>query len=482
MDIKSILEQPGGFLPYLLRLYLGTDSETHVYAPLAITFAKQARASAMILSDGSGPTLEPPPSPLTMDAKLTESLKQLNITTTTTTMTTQPVLSEKAKGWLNTLLDHYYASVEKRLLKEHQALAKMKRYHDDYQVTRGELTDQQKERLDQATKSYDKVLEYCRSLGECLAKTMPTLKVDEEIGGDNKMATTLIAARGDADKDWSNLPFEDEETAQFYTDLPNLTNFVPESYFAPEKKKKKRAAADSAAKASSSSRKEDDDTLDAEWMEDVDDEVMRLVEEDAKLAESEEQAETTTAAQQNKQVPIISLTGNVAVDGVLQRLPDLIDRALVDQAVVEFCNAQFNCRSVARNKLMQTFMSVPRFRADLLPYYGRFIAALHPHMPEIGATVVASLHSQFRRLFRKQHRFDLENRVKNMRYIGELLKFRVCPTHVIFYCFKRLIQPEASGSVFNSHHVEVACALLEGCGRYMLKSQETAKKFSGLVC
>jgi len=75
----------------------------------------------------------------------------------------------------------------------------------------------------------------------------------------------------------------------------------------------------------------------------------------------------------------------------------------------------------------------------------------------------------------------MEHRIRNVRFIGELAKFGVCPTHIVFYCFKRLIQPEPAGGFFNDPNVEVACHLLEACGRYMLKGEETGKRFSELV-
>ena len=174
-------------------------------------------------------------------------------------------------------------------------------------------------------------------------------------------------------------------------------------------------------------------------------------------------------------------SGVAAIDNILLQLPNIGNRKMLDEIIIEFANAQHSVRRVARSQLIKTFVSVPRYRIDILPFYARFIATLHPYMPEISSTVVAALQSEFKRLFKKQHQFDLEHRIKNVRFISELAKFGVCPTYVIFYCFKRLIQPEVSGHSFTSHHVEVACQLLEGCGRYMMKSAETSKKFSQAV-
>jgi regulator of nonsense transcripts 2 len=130
------------------------------------------------------------------------------------------------------------------------------------------------------------------------------------------------------------------------------------------------------------------------------------------------------AAVANNSTPV-ALTKMAAVDNVLLRLPDLINQTLIDQAAVDFCLAQYSCKRLARAKLVETMVEVPRYRLDLLPYYSRFIATLHPHMPDVSGTVLATMVSQFKRLFRKQHPIDLQNRVKNIRFLGELAKFKV---------------------------------------------------------
>lgn len=126
-------------------------------------------------------------------------------------------------------------------------------------------------------------------------------------------------------------------------------------------------------------------------------------------------------------------------------------------------------------------MSVHRFRLDLLPFYARLIAILNPFMPSIGSTVLAALVQEYKRRYRKQHPVNLEHRIKNVRYIGELVKFRVCPSHIFFYCAHRLVKPETSQSIFGSQHVEVMCNLLEVCGRFIYKDVELGPKFVPLL-
>jgi regulator of nonsense transcripts 2 len=265
-------------------------------------------------------------------------------------------------------------------------------------------------------------------------------------------------------KDWHETPWEDEECKSFYTDIPDLLNFVPRIYLVDEVKQLKK-------KRIRGNRKRQDDDLDDDFMENVDQELLDSVESTIEREDAE------SAAVNTKQASVIT-----PIDAFNQRLPNLISQKLVDEAAVEFCHLRHGSPAIAQSKLIQTIVDVPRHRIDLLPYYARLLANLYPFIPEIGNTVVACLHSEFRRRFRKQTQFHLEHRIKNVRFLGELVKFRICATHIIFYCFKRLTQPESSGGSFDSSNAEVACALLDACGRYMLKIPEISIKFSPLVC
>ena len=66
----------------------------------------------------------------------------------------------------------------------------------------------------------------------------------------------------------------------------------------------------------------------------------------------------------------------------LAKLPNCVNREMIDQAATEFC-MQFNTKN-NRKKLVKALYSVHRNRQDLLPFYGRFVATLNPCMPDIG--------------------------------------------------------------------------------------------------
>lgn len=66
-------------------------------------------------------------------------------------------------------------------------------------------------------------------------------------------------------------------------------------------------------------------------------------------------------------------------------------------------------------------------------------------------------------------------RLKNTRYIAELVKFQLMPVHVTLYCFK------SSLDHFTTTDIEVLASLLENCGRYLLRNPETAQRMSTIA-
>lgn len=139
-------------------------------------------------------------------------------------------------------------------------MAKMKRYNEDYQITRGELTDQQKVRFETATKSYDRILSATQSLSDYLSYKFPELPLEEKT---EDFAATFVDSntRTGEERDWITTPWEDEETMKFYTNIPDLLSSVPPGHLKFDEKKKKQKKKDK--------RNGDDDEWD-EYLEEVD--------------------------------------------------------------------------------------------------------------------------------------------------------------------------------------------------------------------
>jgi regulator of nonsense transcripts 2 len=57
---------------------------------------------------------------------------------------------------------------------------------------------------------------------------------------------------------------------------------------------------------------------------------------------------------------------------------------------------------------------------------------------------------------------------QNLRFISELTKFGVTPMHSVFHIFKVLLED------FSGPNIDNFCTLLEGCGRFLLRSRDAS--------
>ncbi|KAJ2812740.1 mRNA decay protein, partial [Coemansia furcata] len=157
---------------------------------------------------------------------------------------------------------------------------------------------------------------------------------------------------------------------------------------------------------------------------------------------------------------------------ILRRLPALTTKEGADQAALNFCYVN---SKVNRAALIRALVGVPRRQQFLIPFYARFIAVLHPYFPEIGDSVLEELSHEFHWLSKQRFKDLMDTRLKNIKYIAELTKFKVAPLHVSFRCAKVTLEQ------FHAQNIEVLCALLENCGRFLLAQPETSDRVSSLL-
>lgn len=74
----------------------------------------------------------------------------------------------------------------------------------------------------------------------------------------------------------------------------------------------------------------------------------------------------------------------------------------------------------------------------MTPFFCRFIAILSKYFKDIGEGLVQKLVDDFKILKENTRDSfkDLEKRVRNMKFICELTKFRICSTLIMLNCLK----------------------------------------------
>jgi regulator of nonsense transcripts 2 len=88
---------------------------------------------------------------------------------------------------------------------------------------------------------------------------------------------------------------------------------------------------------------------------------------------------------------------------------------------------------------------------------------------------VSQLEQQFHGQAKFKKNQNIESRLKTARFISELTKFRVAPPIVALRCFQRCLED------FTASNVDVACCLLEGCGRYLYHLKHTRAQIKTLM-
>ena len=64
---------------------------------------------------------------------------------------------------------------------------------------------------------------------------------------------------------------------------------------------------------------------------------------------------------------------------------------------------------------------------------------------------------------------------QNLRFLSELAKFRITPIYSILHIYKVLLDDFAGVNIDN------LCTILEGCGRFLLRSPPTAEKMLAVL-
>lgn len=166
---------------------------------------------------------------------------------------------------------------------------------------------------------------------------------------------------------------------------------------------------------------------------------------------------------------------NVLLDQFLAKLTQASTGAEVDQIAMTFCYDQFNISKANRKKVIRFLLSSRRGDLYLLPTFARFIATVGPYYADIPNSVVESVMSELKDLMAEKDPLKIESKIKVIRYLGELCKFRLVPPGVIMDTLNLLTED------FSHHHAEMACQLIQSCGRFLMCFPGTSTRFENIL-
>jgi regulator of nonsense transcripts 2 len=355
------------------------------------------------------------------------------------TVQDSPLTSAALQQRFRNVLEQYFEDVKGHIIRDQKNLTAQGRRNAEAYVKSGEVFEDRQANHDKALKSQEKLIASAQTLAEVLGAEMPDLSEKEAVGSAFESGIGLVKTgeylRGQSEGAGI---WEDEDERRFYESLVDLKDRVPTILLEDAKKKKT----------------------------DADEQVGKKVDESA-------DAKTDAKDNDDSSTAIANKTVGAQVDAVLARLHELATRDQVDQLAYDFC---FLNSKASRNRLIKAIEEIPKGRTDLLPLYARLVATLGRYLTDIPQALTGYLDDEFRSLQRRKSKDFLgQVRMVNIRYIAELTKFGVVPEHVIFHCLK------VSLDDFSRMNIEIIASLLENCGRYLLRNQETSPRMTSFL-
>ncbi|GAA5999470.1 hypothetical protein JCM5350_005782 [Sporobolomyces pararoseus] len=430
-----------------LKELLTSDREAlALVAPLAIAFAKHLGSVYLPPIDNK-------------DGTATNAQDFPALQTASESSEVDEIVSRDMKEKFRKLMVAYFEVLGKKEQKLHLELQKQdKRNHEAY-IRSGEVFEDREKSYEKAVKSWERGWASVTQLAELLGLPVPTLPSLQNTL--NPAFVTSGAASGGATSEelGPQSLWADEEEKKFYEELRELRGEVPASILGvPEDDQ----VAEEKAEDTVEEKPIGEETAVPE--EDLKDEEM------GEAAELDAKKDEESAA--DSADPALPAGPAVQLTALLARLPEASSKTTIDAIAFDFA---FLNSKAARKRLVKVLGSVSRNRQDILPYYARLVGTLNPYMPDVGKDLVAVLDEEFRYLQRKRNVDLAETRSKNMRFFAELTKFRVTPIHVILHILKVLLDD------FSGPNIDNFCTLLEGCGRFLLRSEATSEKMRQVI-
>ncbi|CAO3628795.1 unnamed protein product [Cunninghamella echinulata] len=463
---------PTGFVYRVLRELLASNLENHVNLPLVASFIKNFGQEVLGIIPRKQRAAE-------------EQQQEQEKNTTNGSMITTGIESDEIamvtpeqRHAIKELLVSYYGEVSKYLKKEHAYIQKISRRNHETLFARGELSEETKQKFEKATKQYEKLLSNTETFADGLDLELPDLPEDEDVTKVSVVNTNSGSsfANGKENQPGSSI-WEDDDARKFYEDLPDLRVLVPAMFLDSQAALKKDNDNEQADTSNATVQKENSTSIEDatnEPLDSLDDEMENEIEinDDGDVNTSNLVDEALEGNDKDEGSDAVKPTQLAQLDALLGRLTTLGNRDMIDSAAVEFC---YMNSKAARKKLIKAILNIPRQRVDLLPYYARLVAILNQYYPDIGEAVITALNHEFRGLQRKKTQDLVESRVKNIRFISELTKFKVAPYHTIFHAFKIALDD------FTNQNIDIICNLLECCGRYLLRTPATSVRMANML-
>ncbi|CAI5975264.1 unnamed protein product, partial [Closterium sp. NIES-64] len=438
-----------------------------------------------------------------------------------------PVTAEQRKQ-LSKLVSSFFEALCTLVQSEQGVLRGMERDIARITAQRGEVGEDVTGAYEKSRRGLEQLLRNTNALAEALDRPPVVLPEDEHTthvagGGDSSAGSAGGAGADGGKREAEPLPlWDDDETRVFYEDLPDLKLFVPAVLLGDGGGKGGKG--DGEEKESEEGEGKEEKEKDKEKGKEKGKEKDKEEKEKGKEKDKEKGKEKESEKEKEK----VKGVEAAKLDDLLQRLPcvnsgasrhRLVDFCYVNSKAshhrlvcsltcllnasmytsfpaasplpplfphpplhpptphfpsqVDFCYVN---SKASRRRLVRALFAVHRTALQLLPYHARLAATLGQYMRDVGPALVHLLEEEFAALKSKKDQINIESKMRNIRFLGELAKFKVAPPSLIFSCLKSCLED------FSHHSIDVACALLETCGAFLSRHPDTKVSCAQLGC
>lgn len=385
------------------------------------------------------------------------------------------IISDADRKALMDILTAYHTRVSLRLANQHKKMKRDEKRNYEQEMMRGDLSDERRAEFTALEEEVERLRVNVKTLSDVLDLDMPELADEEE---EEEIVGSSVSMVGRTEGQvFVDSPFEEEETRVFYERLQELTAMVPAIYFS-EGGAAAAAVAEEAASNEAAPEPEEDTTEAIEAEVQVpeeaaveDDIVIEDLEEEATGEENDndddDNAEVAEAPSFDVDEEMDETSDGGKCDALLARLPNCTNRERMDEWAVEFCymNTKRN-----RAKLLMALFKSNRNMLELLPHYARLTATLTKCLPEFGPRLAELLEDEFKFLNSKkqnQGKSQIESKIRNVRFIAELTKFKVFPFAKTFNILSQCIKE------FRRESLEQLSHMIDSCGRFLFLLPKT---------
>lgn len=259
---------------------------------------------------------------------------------------------------LRNLLKDYFKNLCKHLQSEQTELMNMTKNIKRTMETKGEISNDKKEKCELMQANFDKLLSSAQTLSDLLDEPLPELEQESELCNPGTVIENMLedSAMGELD------PWGDEETKSFYTELPDLRQFLP-NFSAP---KVDPEQTEEPAEMT-------EEALDADIDADVD---MEDPPSTASDPPNEKESESNNAEEEESANAVVmpdkmgnalmeagrsaqsSVNNKQQFDQFLNNLNNCVNKELIDSAAIEFL-LNYNTKN-NRKKLTKSIFAVQR--------------------------------------------------------------------------------------------------------------------------